>query len=62
MDERSASGTISTQDMPTEYSSLPDTVQDILEMFQGEVREVPPIPKGGDASTRGARRKEEGKK
>jgi DNA polymerase-3 subunit gamma/tau len=62
MDESSGSGTKSTHDIPKDYSGLPEPVQDILEIFQGEVREGAPIPEAGDASSRGARRNKEGKK
>jgi DNA polymerase-3 subunit gamma/tau len=60
--EGSASEAKDRHDKRAKYSDLPEPVQDILEMFQGEVREGDPARESGHGSSRGAMQNEEGKK
>ena len=60
--KRLASEAKNTHDETPKHSGLPEPVQDILEMFQGEVREGAPAREAGYGSSRGAMRNEEEKK
>ncbi|MCP4665422.1 MAG: DNA polymerase III subunit gamma/tau [Deltaproteobacteria bacterium] len=59
--ERSASETENTHDETPKYSGLTEPVQDILDMFQGEVKGHVPTLEAGYGSSRGDRKNEEGK-